>query len=268
MIGAIIGDVVGSKYEFDNIKTKNFNLFSAGLKFTDDTVMTIAIFDALKKCKGNYKNLGDLSIKMMQAYGKKYPNESYGNMFRIWINSKNPKPYNSYGNGSAMRVSPVAYFAKNIDEVKLLSKIVTEVTHNHEEGLKGAEATAVATFLALEGKSKEEIKQTILSDYYDNIDLFTYENLVKTYTFNETCQETVPQAIFCFLISESFEDAMKTAVSIGGDSDTLAAITGAIAGAYYKIPTEILNKLEYFIDKTISKKITEFQKMFNFNNNK
>ena len=262
MIGAIIGDIVGSKYEFDNIRTKNFNLFSAGCKFTDDTVMTIAIFDALKQCKGNYKNLRKLTIKMMQHYGKKYPNESYGNMFRLWLNTKNPKPYNSYGNGSAMRVSPVAYFAKNLDEVKMLSKMVTDVTHGHEEGIKGAEATAVCTYLALNGKTKEEIKQTVIENYYSNIDKFSYDELVKTYQFNETCQETVPQAIYCFLVSNDFEDAMKTAVSIGGDSDTLAAITGAIAGAFYSTPENIKNQIPFFIDKLIQKKIDEFCNLF------
>ena len=262
MIGAIIGDIVGSKYEFNNIKTKNFNLFSAGAKFTDDTVLTVAIFEALKKCKGNYSKLREYTIKYMQKYGKDYPNESYGNMFRLWIQSKNPKPYNSLGNGSAMRVSAVPYFAKSIEEVKELSLMVTDVTHNHPEGIKGAEATAICVWKALHGETKEQIKDYVIENYYSKINNYTYEDLVKNYKFNEICEETVPQAIFCFLISENFEDSIKTAVSIGGDSDTLAAITCAISGAYSQVPEDIRKKSEYFVDKQILKQMQSFEKMF------
>ena len=262
MIGAIIGDIVGSKYEFDNIKTKKFNLFSAGASFTDDTVMTVAIFEALKKCKGNYSKLRKYTIKYMQEYAKLYPNESYGNMFKIWIQSKNPKPYNSLGNGSAMRVSAVPYFAQSLEEVKELSLMVTDVTHNHPEGIKGAEATAVCIFKALHGETKEEIKQYVIENYYNKIQSFTYDDLVKNYKFNEICEDTVPQAIFCFLISTDFEDAIKTGVSIGGDSDTLCAITGAIAGAFYGIPESIKKRTDFFVDKKILTQMQDFEKRF------
>ena len=260
MLGAIIGDIVGSIYEFDNIRTKNFQLFSSRCFFTDDTVMTIAVYKALKKSKlFNYKNLQEQAVKQMQKYGKLYPNMSYGTSFQQWLNTKNPRPYNSYGNGAAMRVSPVAYFAKSIDEVKKLSYQVTVVSHNHEEGIKGAEATAISIWLALNKYSKEQIKKYIEEKYY-SLD-FEYEDLVKNYRFNETCQNTVPQAIYCFLISESFEDCLRTSISIGGDSDTLCAISCAIAEAYYGIPEDIKFIALQYLDKKILADYKEFNKL-------
>jgi len=261
MLGAIIGDIVGSIYEFDNYRNKNFNFFNPKCFFTDDSVMTVAIFDALCKCKGNYEKLEEYAIKDMQKYGKKYPNMSYGGRFALWLKSSNPYPYNSFGNGSAMRVSAVPYFANSIEEVKHLSKLVTIVSHNHEEGIKGAEATAVAIWLALNGKTKEEIKSHIEENYYSLN--FDYEELRKNYQFNETCQQTVPQAIYCFLISDSFEDAIRTGISIGGDSDTLCAITGAIAEAYYGISAEFKEKALKYLDKHMLKRYNEFYKKFN-----
>ncbi len=260
MLGAIIGDIVGSIYEFDNIRTKNFQLFSSRCFFTDDTVMTVAVYKALKKSKlSKFKNLQEQTVKEMQKYGKLYPNMSYGTSFRHWLNSKKPRPYNSYGNGSAMRVSPVAYFAKSIDEVKELSYKVSIVTHNHEEGIKGAEATAISIWLALNKYSKEQIKKYIQEKYY-SLD-FEYEDLVKNYRFNETCQNTVPQAIYCFLISESFEDCLRTSISIGGDSDTLCAISCAIAEAYYGIPEDIKFIALQYLDKKILADYKEFNKI-------
>lgn len=260
MLGAIIGDIVGSIYEFDNIRTKNFQLFSSRCFFTDDTVMTVAVYKALKKSKlFNYKNLQEQAVKQMQKYGKLYPNMSYGTSFQQWLNTKNPRPYNSYGNGAAMRVSPVAYFAKSIDEVKKLSYQVTVVSHNHEEGIKGAEATAISIWLALNKYSKEQIKKYIEEKYY-SLD-FEYEDLVKNYRFNETCQNTVPQAIYCFLISESFEDCLRTSISIGGDSDTLCAISYAIAEAYYGIPGNIKFIALQYLDKRILADYEEFNKL-------
>lgn len=258
MLGAIIGDIIGSIYEFNNIRTKEFNLFSPKCFFTDDTVMTFAIFKALLDCKGNYNNLEKFATKEMLAFGKKYPNEGYGGRFREWLHSKNPEPYYSYGNGSAMRISPVSYFAKNLDEVKELSYLITKPTHNHPEGVKGAEATAVAVWLALNGKTKEQIKEYIEQNYY-NLN-FDYDDLKQNYYFNETCQETVPQAIYCFLISENFEDAIRTGISIGGDSDTLCAITGAIAEAYYGVPEDIKNISIQYLDKNLQNLYYKFKK--------
>ncbi len=257
MIGAIVGDIVGSKYEFHNIKTKDFPLFSEGCRFTDDTVMTIALFKALADCNGNYADLSNCAVRCMREYGERYLNAGYGKNFFLWIESKNPKPYNSLGNGAAMRVSSVAYFANSLDEVKSLSKKVTEVTHNHEEGLKGAEATAVAVWLALNGKKKEEIKEYIEKNYY-SLD-FDFKTLQQTYKYTLKCQDTVPQAIFCFLISTDFEDAIRNAVSIGGDCDTTGAICGAIAGAYYGVPEQVEKQALAFLDADLLSAVNEFK---------
>ena len=240
MLGAIIGDIVGSIYEFDNLRYKTFPFLTNRNYFTDDTIMTIAIYSALRKCKGKYDKLSDYAISEMQKFGKIYPNSSkisYGTRFASWLTSNNPQPYNSFGNGSAMRVSAVPYFAKSINEVKELSKKVTEVTHNHPEGIKGAEAVASCIYLAKHNESKEDIKAYIEANYY-SLD-FDYNELNKNYYFDETCQNTAPQAIYCFLISTDFEDAIRTAVSIGGDTDTLCAIVGGIAEAYYGIPNNL-----------------------------
>ncbi len=252
MLGAVVGDVVGSICEFDNIRTKDFQLFAPSCFFTDDSVMTFAVAEALRKTQSkNFKNLEKQAVKEMLKFGKLYPHASYGMNFGFWLREKHPQPYESCGNGSAMRVSPVAYFAKNISEVKKLSKAVTQVSHNHVEGIKGAEATAVAVWLALTGKSKQDIKEYIQQNYYDLS--FDYEDLRANYTFGETCQDTVPQAIFCFLISSDFEDCLRTSISIGGDSDTLCAISCAIAEAYYGLPEEIESQTLTFLDKRLSK---------------
>lgn len=258
MIGAIIGDIVGSIYEFNNIKTKDFRFFDPDCFFTDDSIMTIAICNALLKCKGNYKNLENIVIKEMRKFGKLYPNAGYGNSFKNWLRDSNVKAYNSYGNGSAMRISAVAYFAKNMEQLKELSYKVTAVTHNHPEGIKGAEATAICIYMALNGFKKDKIKETIEKQYY-KLD-FNYEDLVKNYTFNETCQNTVPQAIYCFLISKDFEDAIRTGVSIGGDTDTLCAIIGAIAQAYYGIPYYYTNTVKKYLDKNLLKVLNKFNR--------
>lgn len=262
MLGAIIGDIVGSIYEFNNIRSKEFPLFSPKCFFTDDTVMTFAIYKALLDCKGKYKNLEKYAIKEMLTFGKKYPNKGYGISFNNWLRNGNPKPYYSYGNGSAMRISSVPYFAKTLEEVKELSYLVTKPTHNHPEGIKGAEATAVAIWLSLKSKTKEEIKRYIEENYY-KLD-FDYEYLKQNYYFNEICQKTVPQAIYCFLISKDFEDAIRIGISIGGDSDTLCAIIGAIAEAYYGIPKEIKKIAIQYLDENLNKLYKNFEKYKNF----
>jgi len=258
MIGAIIGDIVGSIYEFNNIRTKDFLFFSPRCFFTDDSVMTIAISNALIECNGDYSKLQQKTIEHMQDYGAIYPNLSYGCSFSNWLDSENPKPYNSFGNGAAMRVSAVAYFANSLAQVKQLSYLVTSVTHNHEEGIKGAEATAVAIWMAKNNYTKEEIKDYIERNYYSLN--FDYEDLRQNYKFNEICQDTVPQAIYCFLISNSFEDAIRTGISIGGDSDTLCAITGAIAEAYYGVGLDMKNQALTYLDDTLKKDYENFLK--------
>ena len=244
MVGAIIGDVVGSTYEFNNIRTKDFDLLNQRATFTDDTVCTIAIMDfLLHATERNEKK----ATEYLQKWTNKYPYVGYGGRFRQWIRSDNPKPYNSFGNGSAMRISPIAWVANNENELAKLVEIVTKITHNHPEGMKGALVVATCIFMARNGATKEEI-QLYAEKNYPIIKELKYESLKRTYVFNETCQGSVPQAIYCFLISNDFEDCLRTTISIGGDCDTTSAMSCAIAEAYYKnVPvfliSNALNKL-------------------------
>jgi ADP-ribosylglycohydrolase len=249
MLGAIIGDIVGSRFEFNNHRNKDFDLFTPGCFFTDDSVMTLAVAKAIMACGGNWDRLEENAVTFMREIGRKYPNCGFGGMFRRWIFSDDPMPYNSFGNGAAMRVSPCAFAAATEEEALLLARKVTAVTHNHEEGLKGAEATTLAIFMARRGALKNKIRSRIERDYYP-LD-FTLDSIRDAYAFNETCQETVPQAIVAFLESTSFEDAIRNAISIGGDSDTIAAITGAIAEAYYGVPDWIKEKALAYLDANL-----------------
>lgn len=233
MYGAIIGDIVGSKYEFDNIKTKDFPLFSNDSIYTDDSIMTIAVAKALLRSFKEQQDFKLLLIEQMQRFGRKYPcpKGGYGMRFSSWLTSERPEPYYSFGNGAAMRVSPCGLIARDLDEALLLAKASAEVTHNHPEGIKGAQAVASAVFLAKQHKDKKEIADFINTNFY-TLD-FTINEIRASYQFNETCQGTVPQAIVAFLEATSFEDAIRNAVSLGGDCDTLTAITGSIAWVYH-----------------------------------
>lgn len=252
MIGAIIGDIVGSIYERCNHKSKDFELFGERCRHTDDSTMTLAVGKAIKESKGyldkcEYEKVSANAVKYMQEIGRRYPDCGYGGSFGRWIFSDNPKPYHSYGNGAAMRVSAVGFAAKDMEEAQELSYAITSVTHNHPEGLKGAEAVATAIFLIRKGADKQIIREYIEDGYYDLN--FTIPQLVEKYHFQISCQKTVPPAVLCFLESESFEDAIRTAISIGGDSDTIAAITGSIAEAYYGVPRSLEQKaLTYLSD--------------------
>ncbi|MBR3208882.1 MAG: ADP-ribosylglycohydrolase family protein [Bacilli bacterium] len=238
ILGALIGDIAGSKYEFNNIKTKNFQPIDEECRPTDDSIMTIAIWDMFLNDELRDR---ERIIDRFKKWGKKYPNAGYGGRFFSWVLGDSREPYNSCGNGSAMRVSAIGWIAQSEEEVRELSYNVTEVTHNHPEGLLGAEVTAMCIYYARIGKSKEFIKQYV-EQYYDLN--FDYEDLRKNYVHDwEICQVTVPQAIYCFLISDSFEDCLKTTISIGGDCDTTSAISCAIAEAYYKeIPDDIVER--------------------------
>ena len=231
--GAVIGDIVGSKYEFHNIKRKDFPLFSDGCSYTDDSIMTIAVANALLNSWNDKENFTPALIEEMQRLGQRYPypQGGYGGRFASWLQRKRPQPYNSFGNGSAMRVSPCAIYAVELDEALELAELSASVTHNHPEGIKGAKAVAAAIFLAKQKKTKTEIREYIEKNFYPLSE--TIEDIRRYYTFDETCQGTVPQAIIAFLESESFEDAIRNAVSVGGDTDTIAAITGSIAWAFY-----------------------------------
>ena len=274
MLGAIIGDIVGSRFEWNNHRNKNFELFTKDCFVTDDSIITLAVGKAIMETQKRtsflktgqeydndfYALLYNNTIKYMQKIGRNYPNCGYGLKFHSWMFSDNPQPYNSFGNGSAMRVSAAGLVARNEIETKLLSETITKVTHNHEEGLKGAEATAKAIFFARKGFTIPEIKVK-MSHYYDLN--FKIDAIRDSYKFNETCQDTVPQAIVSFLESESFEDAVRIAISVGGDSDTLAAITCSIAESYYDIPDYIKEKALSYLNselRTIYDEWVEFMK--------
>ena len=260
MLGAIIGDIVGSRFEWDNCRSKEFELFNNKCFPTDDSIMTLAVAQAIVESKEDYSDLSEKTVEYMRKIGRNYPNCGYGGRFYDWMFSDNPKPYNSFGNGAAMRVSSAGFVSKSLEEARILSRKVTEVTHNHPEGLKGAEATVVAIYMARMGKSILEIRNFINDNYY--LMNFTLDEIRETYLFNETCQNTVPQALMSFFESTGFEDAIRNAVSIGGDSDTVAAICGGIAQAYYGIPLDIREKAITFLDKSLLDILISFEKKY------
>ena len=249
MYGAILGDMIGSPYEFDRgKKTKEFPLFSKHSTYTDDSVMTIAVGEAFLDAQPNAADDWTMRrlVKGMQRWGRKYPHAGYGGNFRWWLRSDDPQPYSSYGNGSAMRVSAVAWLYNDLESVRKAAMMSAVVSHNHPEGIKGAEATATAIFLARTGHSKAEIKEYIEQTFHYDL-CRTCDEIRPGYRHVESCQETVPEAITAFLEGESFEDVIRTAVSLGGDCDTLTAIAGSIAEGFYGIPEilkqECLNRL-------------------------
>ncbi len=260
MLGAIIGDIVGSRFEWHNYKSKDFEFLNYQCFFTDDSVMSLALCKALLQSGNGFADLSEQAITCMREFGKNYPHAGYGGGFSSWLLSVNPQPYNSFGNGAAMRVSGCGYVANSIEEAKRLSKTVTEVTHNHPEGLKGAEAVAVAVFLARSGWNLLEIRDYIVKNYY-RIG-FTLDSIREEYDFDVTCQGSVPQALEAFFESTDFEDAIRNAISIGGDSDTIAAITGAVAEAYYGIPTEIRKHALTFLDERLLAILVEFENKY------
>ena len=270
MLGAIIGDMVGSMYEFESIKTKDFNIFNMESRMTDDSFLTIAVTKVLMKyypISYDEKTLNSIKKDLINEFITTCKNHIYagwGNMFFNWCLSSKHEPYNSFGNGSAMRISPVAYVAKSEDGLKILSKTVTEITHNHPEGIKGAEAIALSIYLSLHGSSKEEIKNRIVSEYYPSISNLNFEELLKSYKFSSRCEDTVPIAIYCFLISDSLEDTIRNAVAIGGDTDTIASMAASIAEAYYQKDklSSFEEKFLYLkIEPDVEKLIKEFYEM-------
>ena len=269
LIGAIVGDIAGSRFEWLNCKSKDFTLLVGQHEgaepccFTDDTVMTLAIADAIMKWHesgdNSYRALSSCATKSMQAFGRRYPNAGYGGSFMAWLQDKNPRPYNSWGNGAAMRVSACGWAGRTLDEVKAMSRAVTEVTHNHPEGIRGAEATAVATFLARSDKSMADIRKVVVSNYYRLN--FSLDEIRDSYKFDVSCLGSVPQALEAFFESTSFEDAIRNAISIGGDSDTIGAICGAVAGAYYGVPDDIRAKAKTFLGQNLTKTLHAFEQL-------
>ena len=255
LLGAIAGDIIGSVYEFNTCKSTEFRLFYDASRYTDDSVMTVANADWLVT--------GDSLLGIMQDYGNRYPTAGYGGMFYSWLKAREPKPYNSWGNGSAMRVSPVGWAFDTLEETLEAAKKSAEITHNHPEGIKGAQATAACIFMARTGKSKEDIKKYIELKFGYNLSR-TCDEIRPTYLFDESCQGTVPESIIAFLESTDFESAVRLAVSLGGDADTMGAITGGIAEAFYggvpehirkevlkRLPNEFINVMQKFYQKFV-----------------
>ena len=240
MLGAILGDMIGAPYEFDlSPKVKEFPLFGSRSEFTDDSVMTIAVAEALMDTLGKTdEEIRSALTASMQKWGRRYPDVGYGGMFYHWLRAKDPTPYGSFGNGSAMRVSSAGWLFGSLGETRRIARLTAEVTHNHPEGIKGAEATASAVFLARTGRSKEEIKAYIIREFGYDLSR-TCDEIRPDYRHVESCQKTVPEAVTAFLEGTDFEDVIRTAVSLGGDCDTLTCIAGGMAEACYGIPKEI-----------------------------
>ena len=254
VIGAIAGDIIGSVYEFNQIKIKDFPLFQFGCSFTADTVLTIAVADAILR--------GRPYLVSIRELGRRYPRAGYGGLFLDWLFSGHPEPYNSWGNGSAMRVSPVGFAFDNRDEVLREARISAEITHNHPEGIKGAQATALAVFLARTGSTREEIRAEINLRFGYNLEQ-SVDDIRPEYSFDVSCQGSVPHAIISFLDSASYEDAIRNAVSLGGDSDTLACITGGIAEAFYGgVPDDIEAKAKGYLDPELLEIVDAFYQRY------
>ncbi len=268
MMGAILGDIIGSPYEFDRgNKSKDFPLFSKESTYTDDTVMTLAVGLAFLDAQLGTSDECILQIlaDRMRQFGKRYPNAGYGGMFFQWLRNPERQAYNSFGNGSAMRVSSVAWLYNDIDAVRHAARLSAEVTHNHPEGIKGAKATASAVFLARTGHSKAEIKKYIEHEFGYELNRICDE-IRPGYYHTETCMETVPEAITAFLEGESFEDVIRTAVSLGGDCDTLAAIAGSIAEGFYGIPAELKEECYKRLPEPLRKVLKAFEEYLDRNN--
>jgi len=254
MIGAIAGDIIGSIYEHSPIKTKNFILFHPHCTFTDDSVLTIGVAEAILT--------GRPYLEAVREIGRRYPGAGYAGSFVNWLHSGKPRPYNSWGNGAAMRASPVGFGFSTEDEVLQQAKETAEISHNHPEGIKGAQATALAVFIARTGKGKEQIRSQIMRRFGYDLKR-SVEDIRPSYTFDISCQGTVPEAIIAFLDSDSYEDSIRNAVSLGGDSDTLACITGGIAEAFYGgVPEEIALKVEEYLTPHLWKICERFRQKY------
>lgn len=255
MIGAIAGDIIGSPYEFHRIKTTEFPLFSPYSEFTDDTILSIALADSI--CSGTS------FVAKLKEYYCRYPAATYGGSFMRWAKSNDMAPYNSWGNGAAMRVSPVGFAYDTLEDVLDHAKQSAEITHNHPEGIKGAQATATCIFLARMGKSKDEIREHVETNFHYDFNR-TIDEIRPTYRMDESCQGSVPESILCFLESTSFEHCIRLAVSLGGDADTIACIGGGIAQAFYGgIPVEIKDKVFEILDAQLTSILKKFCERFN-----
>ena len=261
MYGAILGDMIGAPYEFDRgRKTKDFRMFAEESQFTDDSVMTVAVAEALLDTHGGTEaEVKAALVRSMQKWGRRYPNAGYGGMFWHWLRAKDPKPYGSFGNGSAMRVAAAGWLYETLEETRQAARWTAEVTHNHPEGVKGAESVAAAIWLARHGSSKEEIRDYITREFGYDLSR-SCDEIRPGYHHVETCQQTVPEAITAFLEGEDFEDVIRTAVSLGGDCDTLTCIAGSMAEAFYGIPEELTAECRNRLPKDMLAVLDRFSK--------
>lgn len=257
IIGAIAGDVIGSAYEFNPTRDHDFELFTPKSSFTDDTVLTMA--NALWLIDDD-QHTNERLVEIMLDLCRRYPNRGYGGRFANWICDKDPQPYNSYGNGSAMRVSPVGYYAQSLEEALALAKVSAEVTHNHPEGIKGAQATAAAIFLARRGKSKQEIRDYVAQTFDYDLSR-TLDEIRPTFTFDETCQRTVPEAITCFMEGKDYEDVVRLSVALAGDADTIAAIAGSISSAVDEVPNGITQQVIALLSEEFCTTLLRFNEL-------
>ena len=254
MIGAIAGDIIGSVYERQHIKSKDFPLFQPGCTFTDDTVLTVAVADAILHDRPY--------LDAVLKFGRRYPHAGYGGTFIRWLREEDPQPYNSWGNGSAMRASPIGFAFSTVEEVLRQAKLSAEISHNHPEGIKGAQAAALAVFLARKGHQKEEIRARLAAEFAYDLSR-TVDDIRPVYAFDVSCQGSVPEAIIAFLDADSFEDAVRNAVSLGGDSDTLACIAGGMAEAFYgEVPPEIQKKVQSYLPPDLWQVTESFYRQF------
>lgn len=268
MYGAILGDIIGSPFEFDRgSKTKEFDLFTRGCGFTDDSVMTVAIAETLLAVgpDASESEIKEAAAANMQDWGRRYPHAGYGGRFRQWLKERNPKPYGSYGNGSAMRVSAAGWLYPTIERTREVAELTAAVTHNHPEGIKGAVATASCIFLARNGASKDEIRKYVEDEFHYDLNR-TLDEIRPFYHHVESCQQTVPEAITAFMEAKDFEDAIRNAVSLGGDTDTLAAITGSIAEAFFGIPAVLKAECRNRIDPEMCQVLEIFDEVLDRKN--
>ncbi len=265
MLGAIIGDAVGSRFEFNNINSTSFEFLPSSCFLTDDSVMTIAIAEGIlnwdRDERKSFDSLAQEAEKAMRRWGKKYPNAGYGKRFSLWLKDETMGPYMSKGNGAAMRISPVASASRTLNECIEMSRAITRVTHNHSDALMGAEATAVQIFLSRSRRYSLSALKEYEEKYYYKIEK-NYDELLHSYSTSFTCDGTCPASFTCFYESSDFEDAIRRAVSIGGDSDTIASITGSLAEAYYSIPLSIKERIMTMLDEEEKKIVVSFYSRF------
>lgn len=259
LYGVLYGDIAGSTYEFRSVTNYNFTTVPPNSRFTDDTVMTCAVASWLMRDPTNTNIL----VEEMQRLGNLYAKAGYGGMFRKWLKAKNPEPYNSFGNGSAMRVAPCAWVAKSLVEAEKLAEVSASVTHNHPEGIKGAQAVAAAIFMARMGKSKEDIQEYIETKYGYDLNRTVDDIVEDDYSFDSTCQGSVPEAIIAFLDGENYEDVIRKAIYLGGDADTQAAIAGSIAEAFYGTPNHVSHYVHKYVDNPLLEIINKFNEFCN-----